>query len=128
VTVWRWLSPTLIYAIHDRQLAEHGGPEGVRNKGLVESALARPQNLAAYESPDAADLAAAYAYGLATNHGFVDGNKRTAWIAARVFLADQGLQLSFEKTAAVITMERGAAGDMSEFDLAAWFRKQLRSP
>ncbi len=77
MTAWRWLNSTLIYAIHDRQLAEHGGPDGIRDKGLVESALARPQNLAAYESRDAADLAAAYAYGLARNHGFVDGNKRT---------------------------------------------------
>jgi death-on-curing protein len=126
VTSWRWLSSSLIYAIHDRQLAEHGGPDGVRDKGLVESALARPQNLAAYEDPDAADLAAAYAYGLARNHGFVDGNKRTAWIAARVFVADQGLRLIFEKTDAVTAMEQVAAGNLSEPGLADWFRARLR--
>jgi len=126
VTAWRWLNSTLIYAIHDRQLAEHGGPDGIRDKGLVESALARPQNLAAYESPDAADLAAAYAHGLARNHGFVDGNKRTAWIAARVFLADQVMQLAFEKADAVSTMEKVAAGTLSEPELASWFRDRLR--
>jgi death-on-curing protein len=92
----------------------------------VESALARPQNLAAYESRDAADLAAAYAYGLARNHGFVDGNKRTAWIAARVFLADQVMQLAFEKADAVSTMEKVAAGTLSEPELASWFRDRLR--
>ncbi|MGA2552786.1 MAG: type II toxin-antitoxin system death-on-curing family toxin [Burkholderiaceae bacterium] len=126
MTAWRWLNSTLIYAIHDRQLAEHGGPDGIRDKGLVESALVRPQNLAAYESPDAADLAAAYAYGLARNHGFVDGNKRTAWIAARVFLADQGLLLAFEKVDAVSTMEKVAAGTLTEPELASWFRDRLR--
>jgi death-on-curing protein len=126
VTSWRWLSSSLSYAIHDRQLAEHGGPDGVRDKGLVKSALARPQNLAAYEDPDAADLAAAYAYGLARNHGFVDGNKRTAWIAARVFVADQGLRLIFEKTDAVTAMEQVAAGNLSEPGLADWFRARLR--
>jgi death-on-curing protein len=125
VTSWRWLSPALIYALHDRQLAEHGGLDGVRDKGLVESALARPKHFATYENPDAADLAAAYAYGFARNHGFVDGNKRTAWVAARVFLADQGLQLTFERSAAVSTMERVAAGAMSESELATWFREHL---
>ena len=79
------------FAIHDHQLAEHGGPEGVRDAGALESALARPRNLAAYERPDAAALAAAYAYGLARNHPFADGNKRTAWVVARVFLAINGL-------------------------------------
>ena len=126
MTAWRWLNSTLIYAIHDRQLAEHGGPDGIRDKGLVDSALARPQNLAANESPDAADLAAAYAHGLARNHGFVDGNKRTAWIAARVFLADQGMQLAFEKADAVSTMEKVAAGTLTEPELASWFRDRLR--
>jgi death-on-curing protein len=87
--------------------------------------MARPQHLANYENPDAADLAAAYAYGLARNHGFVDGNKRTAWIAARVFLADQGLTLIFEKTEAVSIMERVAAGTVIEAELAAWFRQRL---
>jgi death-on-curing protein len=126
MTSWRWLNPTLIYAIHDRQLGEHGGPDGVRDKGLVESAMARPQHFANYENPDAADLAAAYAHGLAKNHGFVDGNKRTAWIAARVFLADQGLTLIFEKIEAVSIVERVAAGTVTEAELAAWFRQRLK--
>ena len=96
MTAWRWVGLAAVHAIHDRQLAEHGGLPGVRDLGAIESALARPQNLAAYGEPDAADLAAAYAYGLARNHGFADGNKRTAWVAARVFLADNGYGLRFE--------------------------------
>ncbi len=125
MTDWRWVSPEVIFAVHDRQLAEHGGGEGIRDLGLVESALARPQNLAAYGKPDAADLAAAYAYGLAKNHGFVDGNKRTAWIAARLFLADNGYGLSFDKVDAIKTVEALAAGNISEDELAVWFRKRL---
>jgi death on curing protein len=101
VTAWRWVGLAAVHAIHDRQLAEHGGLPGVRDFGAIESALARPQNLAAYGEPDAADLAAAYAYGLARNHGFADGNKRTAWVVARVFLADNGYRLWFEPTEAV---------------------------
>ncbi len=122
---WRWLSPEVVFAVHDRQLAEHGGGDGLRDIGLVESALARPQNLAAYGAPDAAALAAAYAYGLEKNHGFVDGNKRTAWIAARLFLADNGYRLGFDKIDAIKTVEAVAAGQMSEEELADWFRQRL---
>ena len=75
---WRWVGVSVVLAIHDRQLAEHGGEDGIRDLGMVESALARPLNLASYEDPDAAALAASYAWGLARNHGFIDGNKRTA--------------------------------------------------
>lgn len=125
MTGWRWIVPAVVYAVHDRQLAEHGGPDGVRDRGAIESALARPQNLLAYGNPDAADLAAAYAYGLARNHGFVDGNKRTAWLAARLFLADNGHRLRFDTDDAVRTVEAVAAGTMSEADLAAWFRERL---
>lgn len=78
--VWRWVAKDVVLAIHDRQIAEHGGTSGIRDVGLVDSALARPQNLDAYGQPDIADLAAAYAYGIAKNHGFADGNKRTAWV------------------------------------------------
>jgi death-on-curing protein len=78
--VWRWVAKDVVLAIHDRQIAEHGGTSGIRDVGLVDSALARPQNLDAYGQPDVADLAAAYAYGIAKNHGFADGNKRTAWV------------------------------------------------
>jgi death on curing protein len=125
VTDWRWVHATVAYAVHDRQLAQHGGLEGIRDQGAVESALARPQNLAAYGEPDAAALAAAYAYGLARNHGFADGNKRTAWVLARLFLADNGCRLSFDPREAVVTMETVAAGGLDEATLAAWFRDRL---
>ena len=102
---WRWIDISVINAIHDRQLAEHGGSEGVRDLGAIESALARAVNIALYEDADAADLAAAFAHGLAKNHGFVDGNKRTAWIAARLFLLDNGLRISFDPLEAIHVME-----------------------
>ncbi len=94
MTAWRWVRADLTYAVHDRQLAEHGGLDGVRDNGAGESALARPQNLEAYANADAAALAAAYAYGLAQNHGFAGGNKRTARVVARLFLADNGYRRS----------------------------------
>ncbi|TAJ89309.1 type II toxin-antitoxin system death-on-curing family toxin [Reyranella sp.] len=128
MTVWRWISPEVLHAIHDRQIAEHGGPDGVRDSGAIESALARPRNLAAYGKPDAADLAAAYAYGLARNHGFVDGNKRAAWVAARLFLADNGYRLRFDPADAVRTVEALAADTLDEAQLAAWFRDRLEKP
>ena len=114
------------FAIHDHQLAEHGGPEGVRDAGVLESALARPRNLAAYERPDAVALAAAYAFGLARNHPFADGNKRTAWVVARVFLAINGRRLEFDPPDAVRTIEALAAGTLSESNLATWFRQRVR--
>jgi death on curing protein len=125
VTEWRWVSASVVYAIHDRQLAEHGGPDGIRDRGAIESALALAQNLAAYAEPDAATLAAAYAFGLARNHGFADGNKRTAWVVARLFLADNGWRLQFDRLAAVQTMEAVAAGVLSEAGLGDWFRRHL---
>jgi death-on-curing protein len=125
MTAWRWVAPEVVYAIHDRQLAEHGGPDGVRDPGSIESALARAQNLAVYGVPDAAALAAAYASGLIRDHGFVDGNKRTAWVVARLFLADNGYRLRFDPTDAVKTVEALAAGSLAEDQLAAWFRERL---
>jgi death-on-curing protein len=125
VTAWRWVGPEVAYAIHDRQLAQHGGLDGVRDPGAVESALARPRNLAVYATADAAQLAAAYAYGLARNHGFADGNKRTAWVVARLFLADNGCKLAFEAIDAIRTMEGVAAGSVSEGQLATWFRARM---
>jgi len=115
----------VVYAIHDRQLAEHGGPEGVRDAGALASALARPRNLASYKQPDAAALAAAYANGLGRNHPFADGNKRTAWVVARVFLAINGCRLEFDPPDAVRTIEALAAGTLSESELAKWFRQRL---
>lgn len=91
----------------------------------MESALARPRNLAAHGNPDAAALAAAYCYGIARNHGFADGNKRTAWIAARLFLADNGCKIDFDKLEAVRLVEDVATGRISEDDLSDWFRARL---
>lgn len=122
-----WISRTLALAIHDRQLAEHGGGSGVRDEGLLDSALARPQQLFAYGEPppDLADLAASLAHGLARNHAFVDGNKRTAHVCYRVFLQlNHGrLQASAEeKYAAMIGL---AEGSISESDFAAWLRERI---
>jgi death-on-curing protein len=125
MTDWRWVRADVVAAVHDRQIAEHGGPEGVRDPGAVESALARPQNLAAYGTPDAAALAAAYASGLVRNHGFADGNKRTAWIVARLFLADDGHRLRFDKADAVRTIEALAGGTLEEAQFAQWIRERL---
>ena len=93
----------------------------------MESALARPLNLAVYGNPDAADLAAAYAYGLASNHGFVDGNKRTAWVTARLFLADNGQRLEFDPLDTIRVVEGVAAGRIGEAVLAGWFRRHLKT-
>ena len=123
---WRWIGAAVAQAIHDRQLAEHGGPPGLRDPNALESALARPLNLAAYGEPDAAELAAAYAAGLARNHPFVDGNKRSAWVIARLFLAANGVQLRFERVEAVRVMLALAAGELSEEALAAWFRERIQ--
>ena len=125
MSTWRWVAPAVLYAIHDRQLAEHGGQEGIRDLNAIESALARPQHLLAYGAPDAAALAAAYAFGLSRNHGFVDGNKRVAWVVARLFLADNGFKLSFKAVEAVRLMEALAAGLIEESQLAQWFRERL---
>lgn len=116
----------MIEAIHDMQIARHGGLEGIRDAGVMESALARPQNLATYENPDAAALAAAYAYGLARNHPFADGNKRTAWITARLFLADNGYELSFTAIDAIQMMQQTAAGNLTEEQIGVWFRERIK--
>lgn len=126
VAEWRWVKDTVIFAIHDRQIAEHGGSSGIRDRGAIESALARPQNRVAHANPDAAELAAAYAYALVKNHGFVDGNKRIGWIAARLFLADNGLQLDYQPLEAIRLMNQLADGEMSEADLRSWLHKRLR--
>jgi len=127
VTTWEWVAVDVVYAIHDRQLSEHGGLEGIRDAGLLESALARPQNLAAYQQADAADLAAAYAYGLARNHPFLDGNKRTAWIVARLFLALNAQRLVFDALEAIRIMQSVAAGTTEEDPLADWFRTRIQA-
>lgn len=124
---WRWIRGDVLYAVHDRQIAEHGGLEGIRDRGTVESALVRPQNLVAYSEPGAAALAAAYAFGMARNHGFADGNKRSAWIAARLFLADNGCRLKFDQADAIRTVEALAAGTLSEDKMADWLRQRMQT-
>jgi death-on-curing protein len=118
----KWVSEKTVLAIHDEQLAEHGGMPGVREMALVQSALHKPHNLAACGVPDIADLTAAYAYGISRNHGFLDGNKRTAFVVAYVFLLDQGYELMASDQEALATMLAVAPGEMSEMELAVWFR------
>jgi death-on-curing protein len=120
VTVW--LSPQLILAIHDEQLAEHGGSIGLRDPGLLDSALARPLNRAGYGEPDVAELAAVYALAIAQNHPFVDGNKRTAFVALEVFLRLNGCQFTVGDAEAVVVMLAMAAGELPDDEFIAWVR------
>jgi death-on-curing protein len=123
---WRWLAADVLLAVHEEQLAEHGGAAGVRDLGLFESALARPQNVAASGNPDAADLAASYGVGLAKNHPFIDGNKRTAFVAVELFLALNGHDLVADDADCVLTMLAVAAGSLDEPGFAAWLRTHSR--
>lgn len=123
---WRWLNPETADVVHQEQLAEHGGGVGIRDAGALLSALARPENLAAYGAPDAAALAAAYAFGVAKNHPFIDGNKRTAWVLARLFLAKNNVSMTYKEADAVVAMLRLAAGEISEDELAGWFRERIK--
>lgn len=120
-----WLDTDIANAVHDRQLAEHGGGMGVRDAGMLDSALARPINRWTYGEDDPCALAAAYAFGIARNHPFVDGNKRTAWVLARLFLALNGVALRFAPEDAIGMMLALAAGELSEEETAAWFRDHL---
>ena len=122
---WEWLDAAVLDAVHDEQLAEHGGARGVRDRGLFESAMARPRQLAAYGDPDAASLAAAYGYGLARNHPFVDGNKRAAFLSVGLFLALNGHRLRATQVEATLTMLAVAASDMDESSFAVWIRSHL---
>ena len=120
--VWIWLRADVLRAVHDEQLAEHGGAPGTRDEGLFESALARAQNLAAYGDPDVAALAAAYGHGIARNHPFIDGNKRTAWVATELFLSLNGFDLQAADADCVLTMLGVAAGEIDEDGFAQWLR------
>jgi death-on-curing protein len=122
-----WLLEETLTAIHHRQIAEHGGSEGLRDEGLLLSALALPQNLLAYgePAPDLASLAAAYAYGIARNHPFVDGNKRTALVAARTFPILNGVDLEATQDDKVLAFLNLAEGAISEEELADWIRKRI---
>ena len=125
-TTWRWISKPALMLLHDESLVEHGGAEGVRDDGLLDSALARPLNIVAYSDsaapPDVATLAASYGVGLAKNHAFVDGNKRAAFLAVGLFLALNGWRLQCTQAEATFTMLAVAAGDLPEDAFADWLR------
>jgi death-on-curing protein len=120
---WRWVDRQALCLLHDESVAEHGGAPGLRDEGLLESALARPLNLAVYGEPDVFELAAAYGVGLAKNHPFVDGNKRAAFLAVGLFLALNGHRLTATQADATLTMFAVAAGSLEEPAFAAWLRQ-----
>lgn len=126
---WRWITKRALIILHDESLATHGGASGIRDEGLLDSALARPQNLVAYsesnQAPDAGALAAAYGAGLAQNHPFVDGNKRAAFLAVGLFLYKNGHRLVVSQAEATMTVLGVAAGDITEAEFAQWLRDHL---
>ncbi len=128
---WRWVSKQALVMLHDESLATHGGSAGIRDENLLESALARPQNLLAYanhdDEPDIASLAAAYCVGLAKNHPFVDGNKRVAFLATGLFLYLNGYRITATQTDATLTILAVAASELSEADFAKWLRSNMAS-
>ena len=128
---WRWITKAALILLHNESLALHGGAPGLRDEGLLDSALARPLNLEAYADPaappDAAALAAAYAAGIAQNHPFVDGNKRAALLAAGLFLHLNGRRLTASQADTTLTMLALAAGDLSEEAYADWLRRHTAS-
>ena len=119
---WKWITRQALVTLHDMSLAEHGGLSGIRDQGLLESALARPENLAAYGEPDYASLAASYGVGLAKNHAFIDGNKRAALLATGLFLLRNGYRLTATQTEATLAMLGVAAGELEEDAFAEWSR------
>jgi death-on-curing protein len=122
---WTWINREVIVAIHEVQLAEHGGGTGICDHGLLDSALSRPENLAAYDNPDLSDLAAAYGFGISRNHAFIEGNKRTGFVATELFLHLNGYQLTANDASSVLTMLAVAAGDMTELEFADWIRAHV---
>ena len=122
----RWLPKDLMLHVHNRQLAEHGGGAGVRDEGLLESALARPQNQFTYGETDVAALAGAYAFGIAKNHPFIDGNKRTAFVACELFLAANGYDLVASDEECLAMMLGLAASEIGEADFAAWLCENVQ--
>ena len=120
---WRFPSRAVLLLLHEESLAEHSGAAGLRDEGLFDSALARPQHLIAYGEPDAAALAASYGFGLARNHPFIDGNKRTAFLAVGLFLGLNGLRLTATQAEATLTMLALAAGELPEDEFAEWIRQ-----
>lgn len=126
MTTRRWIDRTVLIAIHDVQLAEHGDGTGLRDGHLLEFALAKPANLAAYGDPDAAALAASYGYSMPRNHAFIDGNKRTALVAAKLFLQLNDWRLKVDDADCVHTMLAVAKSDITEDAFADWLRLHLR--
>lgn len=125
---WRFLDRAIILAVHEEQLAQHGGGVGMRDESLLESELARPENLAVYDpDADAAALASAYAFGIAKNHPFIDGNKRAAFVAMELFLMDNGYVLAASDEDALMTMLRLAAGEWDEDAYGMWIRMNISS-
>lgn len=123
----RWVSEETVLAIHRRQISEHGGKDGVRDHGLLQSALAKPQNILVYgEKVEIARLATAYAFGIAKNHPFMDGNKRTALVVMRTFLLLNGFDLKASQEEKYLTVMALASGTLSENDLADWIRGRLQ--
>ena len=124
---WRWVTKRALVLLHGESLATHGGREGMRDEGLLESALMRPQNIVAYaapeDAPDAAVLAASYGVGIAKNHPFIDGNKRAAFLAVGLFLFLNGLRLQATQAEATVTILAVASGDITEEAFAAWLRE-----
>ncbi len=125
MTNYVWIQETVVHAIHDEQLADHGGLSGARDIKLLQSALARPQNLLSYAAPDIASLAAAYGYGISRNHPFNDGNKRTAFVVTELFLLLNDFELTANDESCVMTMLKVAAGDISENEFADWIRRNI---
>ena len=123
---WRWISKQALLLLHAESLAEHGGGAGMRDEGLLDSALARPLNLSVYGDPDFAALAASYGVGVAKNHPFVDGNKRAALLATGLFLYVNGYKLTASQAETTLTMLSVAAGDLAEDDFAAWLRQHAQ--
>ena len=125
---WIWVDLDVAIAAHAEQLAEHGGAAGLRDRSMLESAMARPLNLVAYGDPDIADLAASYAFGIARNHPFVDGNKRTAAVVSETFLMLNGHMLDCTDVELVVTFLALAAGELSVDALTSWFRAKITRP
>lgn len=124
---WIWLDREVMLAVHDEQLAEHGGISGVRDMSLFDSAMAKPLDVVAYGEPSAAKLAASYGYGVARNHPFLDGNKRTAFVAAELFLMLNGFRLAAADTQCVLTLLDVASGQITEEAFSAWIEANMAS-
>ena len=122
----QWIDLSVVLAIHEQQIAEHGGSLGIRDLGMIESALGRPQNLLLYNDPDIFGLAAAYGYGLAQNHGFIDGNKRTAYVVTRLFLILNGYDISASAVDKVVAFEKVGKGEIDQAALASWLRSHSK--